>query len=1313
MDLPQCLSLPKVHHTSTSSSSTKRSTLNSPDSAFSPGSSRERRCEVGYLTLKKPLAVYLIFEGFPVWVFLLDLACCSHLYIVGYTSLGALLDAVRVLGRSTAVLEFQLAQFLRVGGLSFIMALPSEPPIPHDNTVCILLVSGPLQPFLCHQLSRRSAWVILGVVDQHFSGRLRSSRPTGTSSTYCLDRVTWTRVRHVSTGGPTEFVSLFGCMGVQIEPMVTTLRRTIRCILDFSIRPNPPIRLPAQYVPHPQFNVYTLGDTLRPGWYHVPVRCPSSFHASGWGSRILSLAELASAYGFPREIPVSLLALDDFLCPPLQLLESVFQPCWAALSSSLDRTPSASPLRSQAVVPELNRSWLPHLGRYLSHAWIDLTLVTSLAAKVDKASVPSHLWDNRLELLYPGSTGVLPRLRSRLLIRSCRRLLTEIRTYLASQFGSAWSSELRSVRSDFAGGGRRKRQHRGETTRQELLQLESSKCGEVLEKWCLSSWWDWEEGSSLFFWRWGDQKVLARDGMVPFIQGVLPRFRQKARAPTTAAKRKQVAEKLKTIIKRKYIAPGFVTSLRDVFAVPKGADIRLVYNGTSCGLNQATWAPNFWLPYPRSALRLLDFGYYSVDVDLGEMFLNFPLHLSIQPYSGIDLTGLQTELELEPRVHRTMWMRWTRNWMGARMSPFSSVQFCHFAEEFCRGLNTDNKNELRWHVIVLNLPGSPTYDPSRPRVYKWDSKEKRIAGDFIIFVDDVRATGQTTEHAWGVSRQVVSRFQFLGVQDASRKRKPPSQTPGAWAGAVFASTADNITKTVSREKWIKGKVLVRSLFEQLFSVHETDKYLLNYKELEVTRGFLGHLSSTYESMVPYLKGFHLTLASHLGKRDQEGWKLTDQAWQSYVDKRLADGEIDVEEAEAFFETVQSSDKNQAKANDVPLPPKEIAPVTQLRDDVFALHHFFECADPPIIHDRCFSVQVVRYGFGDASGTGFGSTIQTANGLKFRIGVWGSDDEGESSNYKELENVVSTIEEEVRLGSLKNSVLFFFTDNTTVESALHKGNSSSRRLFELVVRFRKMEFDSGLRLVISHVSGKRMIAQGTDGVSRGNLKEGVAGGDEMLSFVPLHLSALERHLGCETWLSSWIGSEMEVLSPTGWYLRGHDLEGGSWDKQGFWRNNTRSGVFLWAPAPAAAEIALEQLRQALIKRQKSTHVFVCPRLLTGEWMRQLYKCADFLVSLPPGVVETAWPLDMYEPLTIAIVFPMLRIKPWKRAGTPKMFGMARKLYGMWKTPELDSRHILCKFFEEQRALSGEMSECMVRKVLYYATGSDILCEDTAD
>jgi len=47
-----------------------------------------------------------------------------------------------------------------------------------------------------------------------------------------------------------------------------------------------------------------------------------------------------------------------------------------------------------------------------------------------------------------------------------------------------------------------------------------------------------------------------------------------------------------------------------------------------------------------------------------------------------------------------------------------------------------------------------------------------------------------------------------------------------------------------------------------------------------------------------------------------------------------------------------------------------------------------------------------------------------------------------------------------------------------------------------------------------VSGKCMIAQGADGLSRGDLTNGVMSGKPMLDFAPLHLSTLqcqEHHL----------------------------------------------------------------------------------------------------------------------------------------------------------------------------------------------------------
>jgi hypothetical protein len=55
----------------------------------------------------------------------------------------------------------------------------------------------------------------------------------------------------------------------------------------------------------------------------------------------------------------------------------------------------------------------------------------------------------------------------------------------------------------------------------------------------------------------------------------------------------------------------------DFFAVEKDSD--MVYIGTSCGLNDMIWAPKFWLPTPATAARLLGYGYYMVDIDLGEI----------------------------------------------------------------------------------------------------------------------------------------------------------------------------------------------------------------------------------------------------------------------------------------------------------------------------------------------------------------------------------------------------------------------------------------------------------------------------------------------------------------------------------------------------------------------------------------------------------------------------------------------------------------------------------------------------------------------
>jgi hypothetical protein len=112
----------------------------------------------------------------------------------------------------------------------------------------------------------------------------------------------------------------------------------------------------------------------------------------------------------------------------------------------------------------------------------------------------------------------------------------------------------------------------------------------------------------------------------------------------------------------------------------------------------------------------------------------------------------------------------------------------------------------------------------------------------------------------------------LGIQDSPRKRRPPSQIPGAWAGSVFSTKDSKVTKSATKEKWNKAKGLVRELIE--LAGHD-EGHTFNYKQLEQIRGFLCHMAMTYETITPFLKGLHLMLASYLLHRDEEGWKLSD------------------------------------------------------------------------------------------------------------------------------------------------------------------------------------------------------------------------------------------------------------------------------------------------------------------------------------------------------------------------------------------------------------------------------------------------------
>lgn len=1133
---------------------------------------------------------------------------------------------------------------------------------------------------------------------------------------------TWHELPHSRVGGTSMYKAVFGIRGIPRWKIPVSVSRSLGHILDHGIKPN--------YLSGPDrvlTTCYREGDRLPVrADKATPIAYPTRWCRSGWGMRSLTVAELGLCYDLPLFITKNAVLLGSWnlksgnkttsTFPPLKLLQTVLDATLVSLAGTVT-SPSSVPLDTTPTAPvssaEEGSSLIPSLGRRLDHGWLKQELVEFKAAKCDDAAVPTSTWDLRVSPLFPAfSTPVLESLRRLAHRWWTRHTYCALRHHLRWRHGALWEVKLALARQD-------RRVLQAASPQQKALFEAStggvlhrfpflSSCTELLadaEAGCAalaqnvwSSWWGWDYGSSLCFWRWGPQaqRKDARDGMEIFVKGTLPTYTKAPRRPQIEMLAR-VRAKLSKVRQRRYIQFGLVRSLTDYFPVPKGTDdIRMVYNGTSSGLNAALWAPGFWLPTSETALRFLTYYSYAVDIDLGEMFLNFPMDPKIRPYAGVDLTGMvdgddDADSPGDPNKPKpTRWERWTRLFMGMRPSPYNAIRYFYWAEEIARGPYNDPKSACRFDKVVLNIPGDPDYDPTQPWLMKWNAAVDRIAGDICTFVDDLRAAGYSIENAWAVARQFASRLQYLGIQDAPQKRQPPIRTPNAWSGTVQVIEPTSISKTVTQEKWDKARRIVQERAKELSIILQDLRQhlpLIVIKQLEKDTGFLVHLAITFPSIMPFLKGFYLTMNSWRSDRKSDGWKMGPIELDAYLeDKGLTD----------------------LKPDDLEDRPEKAVPVPRLFDDVRALNEMFKSPIPPRIAVRSTKVLLVFYGFGDASGKGFGSTFDRPHnsGVSYRIGVWRATEETESSNWKEFANVVESLECEVLENNLRGVEIFFFTDNSTVEACLYKGTSTSPKLLDLIIRLRSLELRHSLRIHVSHVSGKRMIAEGADGVSRGILNEGVMSGHAMLEYICPHKGAHERSPSLVRWVRQWSqphpnGHKFHHLSPVEWFERAHDIVG--WFppniKAGQLLITPRHepGVLLWTPPPGVADVALEELRKARHKRQDSTHIFVCPRLFTPRWLKQLHKVSDIVFEVPAG--SPMWPSDMFEPLLIGICFPFIRCQPWQLRGTPKMYSVGRELRSLFKGEDVDVRPVLRQFcLLCWRA--GTMSADVVSRVLYF-------------
>ena len=737
-----------------------------------------------------------------------------------------------------------------------------------------------------------------------------------------------------------------------------------------------------------------------------------------------------------------------------------------------------------------------------------------------------------------------------------------------------------------------------------------------------ASWFEWDDGSRPFHWRWPEfYQKLIRDGVNVHFISEKPEFKRPQAENRNPGMMEKMRAKLDKVRKRRYIAPGFVSSLTSFFAVPKGSDdIRMVYDASVSGLNDSIWVPRFPSPTIRTHLRAVEEGTYLADLDIGEMFLNFVSHSDLRALCGVDLTKYGGTIK---EFETVAWEVWQRAAMGLKPSPCQAVQGMMVAEELIKGDPKDPTNPFKWDQVRLNLPGSKDYDLTLPWVSKTRLGDNNIACDIVIFVDDLRVSGPTDSECWGAAQRAAQVINHLGLQDAPRKRRGPSQAPGPWTGSMLRTDLKGVFLMVAQDKWDKAKAQVEEVIEMI----QRDPNRLDRKRLEQVRGFLQYVTQTYSGMTPYIIGFHLTIDGWRENRMENGWRET--AKPKLKGFRAIEGDwAATEECMAMEEALEQQGEGLGSVAQLVFGPQElprfVKAVPRFMSDLLALRALMAAAKPPLRRVRCSKTATAICSFVDASGRGFGSTFQVGNRACFQCGQWPEIiSETMSSNWRELANLVESLEVEVRDRGLSDAEIFLFTDNTTAEAACWKGNSKSEKLFDLVLRLRLLEMNSDLIIHVIHVAGTRMMAQGTDGISRGDKNTGVMRGIPMEEYCPLHESAFERSPELKTWLTAATKTLDSVfLEPNDWFLRG----------QGF-------GNFVWSPAPAAADVVVEQLGKARHKRPSSSHLIVVPRLMTGYWRRHLTRECDFYFTIPAGACSL-WEKAQHEPAPIFVCLPFV-------------------------------------------------------------------------
>ena len=609
---------------------------------------------------------------------------------------------------------------------------------------------------------------------------------------------------------------------------------------------------------------------------------------------------------------------------------------------------------------------------------------------------------------------------------------------------------------------------------------------------------------------------------------------------------------------------GIVVTNPLAYVPKKTAGIGRVIVDMKRGQVNAHLTANYPVVYPRieDVGRRLYPGAWLFETDFKDMFYHFPVHPDDRPYLGVR------------KPFDSGYVRFKRLPMGAATSPYHCSRLTYIWQD---ELHRRAPYAGKWSV---NLPGVDGYDPGLPMLSRRDTRDGSPAADDFLYVDDALGIAPTRERAVQALRTLVVHGGSYGFVMKYKKIKDPAQSQRSFNGFDIETRPEYGGPMIQLREEVRDATL--SLVDALLAERSSmQRDGISRRRLAQVVGKLQSLCPAVPHGTTFLRRLYDSVhCLHLPPEQRPG---TDYECAVWLDKE-------------HWKDVQWWS-------------------TALRE-----HSGYRLLTNRDVHTRIH--------FTDGSGTGTGGCAHDFRGalpeVSFFSGLWDKAAASMTSNWKELRSILIALRRERteaarqgRESPLRQCRIYHATDNMVSESILARGTSTAPPLQQLMREIAYELMVQQCALIPVHVAGKRLIAQGTDGLSRGQTAVGTMSGDtdDVQAYNPLGGGLPDLPPALRRWCRARYGEQPHLREPDDWTA-----------------DNVKGNDTLFYPHPLLARDALMSFRRhRMLAPSTTAATFLLPRRLHSQWQRQL---RGFSVTVIPAGAGAHWPATEFEALVVA-------------------------------------------------------------------------------